>query len=224
MRTRSWSRPPVAAAFVLAAAALAATAAPGAAATTAASKATAATVVSKAAAGTGPSEAFTMRDPRITESSGLAASHRHPGVYWTHNDSGDGPYVYAVDGSTGRTLAKVTLRGVNARDCEAISVGPDGDVYLGDIGDNLGGTWPEVWIYRFPEPSVLRDETVDATRYTVRYEGGPRDAESLMVEPRTGRVYIASKATGRRRALPGAGPSCRRPASTSSGGSPTWTG
>ncbi len=146
-----------------------------------------------ARADSGPSQAFTIKDPRITESSGLAASHRHPGVYWTHNDSGDGPYVYAVDAATGRTVARVTLRGVSVRDCEAISVGPDGDVYLGDIGDNLGGTWPQVWIYRFREPATLRDATVDATRYTVRYQGGPRDAESLMVDPRTGRVYIASK-------------------------------
>lgn len=146
-----------------------------------------------ASADSGPSVAFTLRDPRITESSGLAASRIHPDVYWTHNDSGDGPYAYAIDGRTGRTLARITLRGVPARDMEAISIGPDDDVYLGDIGDNLGGTWPEVWIYRFPEPRTLTDRTVDVTRFTVRYADGPRNAESLMVDPRTGRVYIASK-------------------------------
>lgn len=140
----------------------------------------------------GPS-AFTLKDPRITESSGLAASHAHPGIYWTHNDSDDGPYVYAVDSRTGKTVATVTLRGVTPRDVEAVSIGPDGDLYLGDIGDNLGGKWKEVWIYRFHEPKTLHDVTVDATRYTVRYADGPRDAESLMVRPDTGRVYIASK-------------------------------
>ena len=76
---------------------------------------------------------------------------------------------------------------------EAISIGPGGDVYVGDIGDNLGGGWSEVWIYRFKEPERLRDVTVTPTRYTVRYADGPRDAESLMVHPKTGRVYIASK-------------------------------
>lgn len=146
-----------------------------------------------AAADNGPSVAFTMSDPRITESSGLAASRLHPGVYWTHNDSGDGPYVYAVDSATGKTLAKVTMRGIHARDVEAISLGPDGDLYVADIGDNLGGSWPEVWIYRFPEPKQLGDRTVDVTRFTVRYDGGPRNAEALMVHPKTGRVYIASK-------------------------------
>ncbi|NSC22369.1 esterase-like activity of phytase family protein [Streptomyces albus subsp. chlorinus] len=137
---------------------------------------------------------FTIRDPRITESSGLAASRAHKGVYWTHNDSDDGPYVYAVDGRTGKTVARVTMRGIDPRDVEAVSVGPDGDVYVGDIGDNLDGSWSEVWIYRFPEPGRLRGEiTVTPTRYTVRYADGPRNAESLMVHPKTGRVYIASK-------------------------------
>lgn len=144
-----------------------------------------------ASAADGPS--FTIEDRRITESSGLAASRAHPGVYWTHNDSDDGPYVYAVDGRTGRTVATVTLRGVDPRDVEGISVGPRGDVYVGDIGDNLGGTWPEVWIYRFREPEELKDTTVTPVRHTVRYDGGPRDAESLMVHPKTGRVYIVSK-------------------------------
>ncbi|MER8186448.1 hypothetical protein [Kitasatospora sp. NPDC094015] len=139
-----------------------------------------------------PREAFTIGDPRITESSGLAASRAHPGVYWTHNDSDDGPYVYAVD-SSGRTVATVTLRGIKPRDVEAISLGPDGQLYLGDIGDNRDGTWPEVWIYRFAEPKDLHDQTVDAVRYRVKYEDGPRDAEALMVHPVTGRAYIASK-------------------------------
>jgi hypothetical protein len=136
---------------------------------------------------------FTLEDPRITESSGLAASRLHPGVYWTHNDSDDGPYVYAVDGRTGRTVATVTLAGIDPRDVEAVSAGPDGGIYVGDIGDNLGGTWPEVWIYRFEEPKQLGDTTVRPVRYTVQYEGGPRDAESLMVHPKTGRVYLVSK-------------------------------
>nr|WP_175412405.1 WD40 repeat domain-containing protein [Streptomyces sp. TRM64462] len=136
---------------------------------------------------------FTLQDPRITESSGLAASRAHPGVYWTHNDQ-DEPRVFAVDGRTGETVATVTLRGVGTpRDMEAISVGPDGNVYVGDIGDNLNGSWSHVWIYRFPEPKQLRDQTVDATQFTVTYEDGARDAEALMVHPKTGRVYIASK-------------------------------
>jgi hypothetical protein len=136
---------------------------------------------------------FTIKDPRITESSGLAASRAHPGIYWTHNDQ-DQPRIFAVDSKTGETVATITLRGVGQpRDMEAISVGPDGAVYVGDIGDNLDGSWDHVWIYRFPEPEQLRDQTVDATQFDVKYADGARNAEALMVHPKTGRVYIASK-------------------------------
>ncbi|MFF1694766.1 WD40 repeat domain-containing protein [Streptomyces sp. NPDC058257] len=153
------------------------------------------------AAAVGPATAddshdgFTIKDPRIIESSGLAASRAHPGVYWTHNDQDkNGALLYAVDGRTGKTVATVTMTGVGTpRDVEAISVGSDGNIYVGDIGDNLGGTWPHVWIYKLPEPKKLGDQTVRATQYTVKYEGGPRDAEAMMVHPRTGRIYIADK-------------------------------
>jgi hypothetical protein len=147
-----------------------------------------------ASADTAGDQGFTIKDPRITESSGLAASRLHPGVYWTHNDSDDGPYLYAVDSATGRTVARITLRGIGSpRDVEAISIGPHNEIYVGDIGDNLGGKWPYVWIYKLPEPKRLTDQTVTATQYVVKYENGPRDAESLLVHPKTGRVYIIDK-------------------------------
>jgi hypothetical protein len=140
-----------------------------------------------------PPAAFSLNDPRITESSGLAASHLHPGVYWTHNDQDTAPNLYAVDSATGETVATVTLAGATGRDLEAISLGPGGDLWVGDIGDNYDGGWSEVWIYRIPEPEQLTDATVTPAVYTATYDDGPRDAEALMVHPETGRVYIASK-------------------------------
>ncbi|MEV0207059.1 WD40 repeat domain-containing protein [Streptomyces sp. NPDC050788] len=139
-------------------------------------------------------QGFTIKDPRITESSGLAASHLHPGIYWTHNDSDDGPYLYAVDSATGKTVARITLSGIGSpRDVEAISIGPGNQIYVGDIGDNLGGKWPYVWIYQLPEPKKLVDQTVRATQYVVKYTDGARNAESLVVDPKTGRAYIIDK-------------------------------
>ncbi|MFI8948168.1 WD40 repeat domain-containing protein [Streptomyces sp. NPDC053750] len=150
-------------------------------------------VPASAADGDG-SSGFTIKDPRITESSGLAASRLHPGIYWTHNDQDNGPYLYAVDGATGETVARVALSGVGTpRDVEAISVGPGNRIFVGDIGDNLGGTWPHVWIYELPEPQELKDQTVKATQYVVTYADGARDAESMVVHPKTGRVYLIDK-------------------------------
>lgn len=177
----------------LTAAAVAALALLPSAAAASGSAATGATASGSAGSGSTAS-GFTITDPRIKESSGLAASRIHPGVYWTHNDSDDGPYVYAVDSATGKTVARITLTGIGTpRDVEGISLGPDGRLYVGDIGDNLGGSWNHVWIYRFAEPKTLRDATLKAEQFTVKYADGPRNAEALMVHPVTGRVYIASK-------------------------------
>lgn len=133
-----------------------------------------------------------IKDPRIDESSGLAASRRHPGIVYTFNDSGGRPQVYAV-GPDCRTRATLTFGGARNRDWEAMALGPDGGIYVGDIGDNLGGAWPYVTVYRIPEPAVLRTRTLHATAYRIKYADGPRNAETMMIDPRTGRFYIASK-------------------------------
>ncbi len=142
---------------------------------------------------------LTIRDPRVTESSGLAASVLHPGVLYTHNDSGDAPRVFAI-GPDGGVLAVLTLGGASARDWEAMAAGRDDAgrpaLFVGDIGDNLHGAWPSVSVYRVPEPSTLRDATVAATRYRLRYADGARDAEALLVDPRTNRLYVATKEDG----------------------------
>jgi hypothetical protein len=134
-------------------------------------------------------------DPRVLESSGLAASRRHPGVLWTHNDSGDAARLFAI-GRDGRVLATLRLAGVEARDWEALAMGRDDRgrpaLFVGDIGDNLG-VWPSVTVYRVAEPARLRDTTVRAERYRLRYPDGPRDAEALLVDPRGNRLYVASK-------------------------------
>jgi hypothetical protein len=139
--------------------------------------------------------AFTIRDPRVTESSGLAASRLHPGVVYTHNDSGDAARVFAV-GPDGRVLATLRLAGVRARDWEAIAAGRDERgrpaLFVGDVGDNRG-SWPSVAVYRIAEPATLRDATVPARRYRLRYPDGPRNAEALLVDPRSDRLFVASK-------------------------------
>ena len=142
---------------------------------------------------------FTIKDDRITESSGLATSRRFKGVVYTHNDSDDDARVFAL-GSDGSTRAVLTLDGVQARDWEAIATGSDGEgrpaLYIGDIGDNLGGAWPEIWIYRILEPQELADRTVSYQRFRFRYADGPRDAEAMLVDPGTNRIYIVSKQAG----------------------------
>jgi hypothetical protein len=138
---------------------------------------------------------FAFQDDRITESSGLAVSALHDGVVYTHNDSGGDPVLFAV-GPDGRTRAVLHLRDAKARDWEALAPGPDGTLWVGDIGDN-GAWWDEIWVYRVVEPWTLRDADVEWTRYRLRYADGNRNAEALLVDPRTGRLYVVSKEDSR---------------------------
>ncbi|WP_274386805.1 hypothetical protein [Streptosporangium sp. KLBMP 9127] len=140
---------------------------------------------------------FRFRDPRITESSGLAVSPAHEGIVYTHNDSDAAPVIYAV-GPHGRTRAALTISGAEARDWEGIAVSTDpetgrGVLWIADIGDNLDGAWSDISVYRVLEPTKLRDATLLATRYRFRYDDGARNAEGIMINPRTNRLYVVSK-------------------------------
>src|SRR5215510_7904346 len=52
----------------------------------------------------------TIKDRAISESSGLVASRQTPGAYWTHNDSGGGPFIYSID-TRGDSLGIFSVNG-----------------------------------------------------------------------------------------------------------------
>ncbi len=153
-----------------------------------------------------PEEMAVLADTAVNESSGVAASRRHPGVYWTHNDSGDAPRVFAFD-SGGRALGRWLLTGAHNVDWEDIATGPGPRpgtpyLYVGDIGDN-SRVRQSITVYRIEEPAVLAGaclrecRTPPAEAFRFEYpRGGPFDAETLLVHPRTGGLYIVTKAMG----------------------------
>jgi len=136
-----------------------------------------------------------IKDGRITESSGLAASLLHPGVLWTHNDSGNPPRIYAI-GKDGSTDATLTLRSEPNVDWEAIATvrrGGTAWIAVADIGDN-NAQHSSVRIALVREPEQLRTASVTPPRVLrLRYPGGPRDAEALLADPRNGQLYVVSK-------------------------------
>ncbi len=166
----------------------------------------AALALSGALAGAGPSEArpalrgadvvCRFDDPRLTEISGLATSVRHPGVLWLHNDSSGGPRLFAVDAATCRTLATVRVRGSQARDYEAIAAGRDDRgravLWLADIGDNQD-SWSSVEIVRVREPRTLRDRSVRSTIFRFAYRDRPHNAEALLADPASPRLWVVTK-------------------------------
>src|SRR5215470_10849783 len=106
----------------------------------------------------GPPETLAIiKDKSVSESSGLVASRTMPGAYWTHNDSGDGPFIYAFD-TRGDSLGAFGVTGAQNSDWEDIAAGPGPQpnksyLYIGDIGDN-DSVRPEVIVYRVAEPSL----------------------------------------------------------------------
>ncbi|MET9701117.1 hypothetical protein ABZY31_29965, partial [Streptomyces sp. NPDC006529] len=137
----------------------------------------------------------------LTELSGLAASRRHPGVLYAVNDSGNTNQVFAVDcsGATGQLKATFTLSGVTNTDWEALALGKDAAgspvLLVGDIGDNLAGR-AEITVHSFPEPDRLVNAAVTPVSYRFAYADGRHDAESLLADPVTGQMYVASKLIG----------------------------
>ncbi len=139
-------------------------------------------------------------DDRFTEISGMTYSQRHPGVLYLHNDSSGGPYIYAVDSRTCRTLATLTISGIEARDLEAIGSGRDVRgrpvLWVADIGDNRD-SWNEVRLHRVREPARLRDRTLRTTTFRFTYPDRPHNAEALLADPSSSRVWVVTKQTAR---------------------------
>jgi hypothetical protein len=138
--------------------------------------------------------------PRLGESSGVASSSR-VGVYWTHNDSGDDPFLYATD-SAGRDLGRWRIQGAAARDWEDMAAGPcvvrpGRCLYLADIGDNRRRR-PHVVIYRLEEPEPPLHPAGDGgvvpllDSIVLRYADTPHNAEGLAVTA-DGRLLITAK-------------------------------
>lgn len=138
----------------------------------------------------GRGRVFRLLSPEITESSSLLVSSRDPSLVYTTNDSGDGPVVYAVDTGTGRLVGRTTLSGVEAVDIEALAGAADALV-VADIGDN-DAERATVMAYRMPQP-LEGDRVRAAEAVSLRYAGGPRDAEAALYDAATERLYVVSK-------------------------------
>lgn len=130
---------------------------------------------------------FSFQDSAIDEASALAVLPG--GLFATTNDSGDTGRVFTVD-KHGRTVG-VTHWEQSPRDVEALALAPGHDrVWVGDIGDNSASR-PHIQVAEIP---VGRgDRTVHPAVYTLVYPDGAHDAETLLCDPATGRLYVATK-------------------------------
>lgn len=142
-----------------------------------------------------------IRHAPVRESSGIAASRTHPAVFWTHNDKGNAPVLYAV-GRDGGLLAEYHVAATHD-DWEDVAADDNGNLYVGNIGNNDGARdWLEVHRVREPDSSAAGRSSghslkVDRT-WRLRFPGAPFDCEALFVHG--GHGYVVSKVFGGARA------------------------
>ena len=146
----------------------------------------------------------TLQGKQLDEISGIAASGINNDTYYIHNDSGDTSRFFAIkpDGTVESTIYfkgdPKELLGVH--DCEDIAVGPGpakgkSYVYDGDIGDN-NAVRKYITVYRIEEQTAwMTNKIQQATAVPIhfKYPDGPKDAETLMIDPIEKVIYIISK-------------------------------
>ena len=126
-------------------------------------------------------------DPRVVkEPSGIVKSRRHQGIYWTHGDSGTKATLFAFRES-GKLVASVDLAKAPNTDWEDIAADESGNLYVGDIGNNLD-IFPARYVYVLPEPSLEPGPDADAPspvtwskRWKFKYPQNRFNAECLFV-------------------------------------------
>jgi hypothetical protein len=148
-----------------------------------------------------------LKDDRINESSGVAASIRYKDAFWTHNDSGDSAHIFLFN-KNGETIAIVNIKGISALDWEDIAsfrLGKESYVLIADTGDNLKRR-KESAIYIIREPAIsINSESKEALNVEVEpawtinfsYEDGPHDCEAVGIDPVESKIYLVSKLTER---------------------------
>ena len=137
----------------------------------------------------------------LVENSAAAMSMTQPGIFFTINDSGNDPLLFALD-TAGRDRGVWRVTNASNVDWEAASVGPcDAGaaawcVYIGDVGDNEAHHRSRK-IYRVTEPRAKEPRTahrdsLDAERLTFEYSNGPQDVEAMYVA-RNADVFLIAK-------------------------------
>lgn len=152
-----------------------------------------------------PKVVGTIKSGEIMESSGLVQSRCDSNVFWTHNDSGGGEFIFAIN-EKGEKLGTWKVTGAKNNDWEDMATFKDQSgkcfLYLGDIGNN-NDKKTQLMIYKVAEPQVTEaakdtnrkkpGQTEQAEVLKFSYPDGPHDAETLLVHPMTGEIYVLTK-------------------------------
>ncbi|WP_049815578.1 hypothetical protein [Niastella koreensis] len=143
-----------------------------------------------------------LKRKNLVEISGIAASLQYKDLLYLNQDNGHPNCIYLTN-TTGQDLGRLVICGSDNRDWEDIALGPGpmadhSYIYVADIGDNHA--WHgRIRIYRFPEPDLttaafpVKRTINNAETITLQYPDGPRNAETILIDPLTRDLYIVTK-------------------------------
>lgn len=144
--------------------------------------------------------------PANREPSGLVKSRLWPDVYWAHNDSGDGPRIFAMhrDGRMYPSERDGAAHGVRIPDAvnvdwEDIATDDRGRLIIGDFGNSESNTRRDLCLYFIEEPHPSAGYTSVSKKVFFRYPDQVEvpspvrnfDAEALFYAH--GHAYILTK-------------------------------
>lgn len=141
----------------------------------------------------GVREVGRIAHPRLTESSGVAASRQFPGILWTHSDGG-GPKKQLLVAMTreGASVGEFYISDVVLTDWEDIAADDQQHLFIADTGNNEAKR-SELYVHQLDEPNPGAGARVALTTRTwkLRFPATPFDCESLFVW--RGYGYVVSK-------------------------------
>jgi hypothetical protein len=105
----------------------------------------------------------------LDETSGVEVNNRNS--IWSHNDSGGKPELYNLD-STGTLLRTLAITNASNIDWEEMTQDEQGNFYIGDFGNN-NNKRTDLKIYKIPNPSVIKGNTVEASVISFTYPDQP---------------------------------------------------
>ncbi len=143
-----------------------------------------------------------ITDPAMAKASGIATSRSYPGMFYVEDDKAGNSDIYLVD-STGEERAIFNVVGAAHRDWTDMGIGPGPEaktnyIFIADIGGSKNDS-SACNIYRVPEPTIplgpglLQTSTTPADKISYTYPDGPRDAETILIDPQSKDIYIVDK-------------------------------
>jgi hypothetical protein len=133
---------------------------------------------------------------KLKETSGMIMVD---GRLYTHNDSGNQPYLYEINSTNGEIIRNIHVDGAVNRDWEDLAQ-DDTYVYIADTGNNLGNR-RDIKIYKIAKSDLLNLDSVPSESIGITYGDQnnfnypkyttPFDAEALIAFD--GSLYLFSK-------------------------------